>query len=127
MPCELRNSIGQTQPLSALSGRRVAAFCGIGNPAAFRRTIEELGADVVFWREYPDHHQYSAADRTDLANAAAASGAELIVTTHKDLVKLPAERLGGMPLWALVIEMQLLAGGAVLEQALQGVLPSATS
>ena len=40
---ELRNVAGQTQPLDSLAGERVAAFCGIGNPAAFRRTLEELG------------------------------------------------------------------------------------
>ena len=38
------------------------------------------------------------------------------MATHKDLVKLPVEQLGGRPLWALAIEMQLLAGGAALEQ-----------
>jgi tetraacyldisaccharide 4'-kinase len=126
-PCELRDAAGQTQPLSALAGRRAAAFCGIGNPAAFRRALTELGADVVFWRDYPDHHAYSASDQAELDSAIAMSDAELTLTTHKDLVKLPIEQLGGRSLWALVIEMQFLAGRAALEQALQNVLPPATS
>ena len=51
---------GQTSPIEMIAGRRVAAFCGIGNPAAFRRTLEASGARVVWWREFPDHHAYSA-------------------------------------------------------------------
>ena len=83
--------VGQTQPIAALAGRRVAAFCGIGNPAAFRRTLEELGGEIAFWREFPDHHAYSASDRAELAAAIGATNAELVLTTHKDLVKLPVD------------------------------------
>jgi tetraacyldisaccharide 4'-kinase len=120
-PHELRNAVGQTQPIATLAGRRVAAFCGIGNPAAFRRTLEELGGEIAYWREFPDHHAYSANDRAELATALGATDAEIAVTTHKDLVKLPFERLGNRPLWALVIEMQLLAGSQALEQALRAL------
>jgi tetraacyldisaccharide 4'-kinase len=123
-PHELRNVGGQTQPVATLAGRRVAAFCGIGNPAAFRRTLAAIGANVVYWREFPDHHAYSSSDQTALSAAIATSGAALVVATHKDLVKLPAEQLGGRPFWALAIEMRFLAGGAELEQSLRTlVLP----
>jgi tetraacyldisaccharide 4'-kinase len=126
-PHELRDAAGQTQPIARLAGRRVAAFCGIGNPAAFRRTLKELGGEIAVWREFPDHHAYSTSDRAELAAAIGETNAEIAVTTHKDLVKMPVEQLGGRPLWALVIEMQLLAGGSALECALQDVLPAATS
>jgi hypothetical protein len=59
-----------------------------------------------------------------LAAAIAAAGAELAIATHKDLVKLPVARLGDAPLWALAIEMKLLAGDAEFERALRGVLPA---
>ncbi len=121
----LQNKSGETLPTAAVSGRRVAAFCGIGNPAAFRRTLESLGGELVWWREFPDHHAYDESDRLELAAAIGASDAEIVVTTRKDLVKLPAVELGGLPLWALGIEMQFLAGRAGLEQALARVLPSA--
>jgi tetraacyldisaccharide 4'-kinase len=127
VPHELRGARGQTQPVAALVGRRVAAFCGIGNPAAFRRTLEGLGANIAYWREFPDHHAYSAGDQAGLNAAIAASDAELVVATHKDLVKLPVEQLGGRPFWALVVEMQFLAGNAALENALHEILPRATS
>ena len=36
----------QTQPLDQWKGQSVAAFCGIGNPEAFRRTLLDLGMTV---------------------------------------------------------------------------------
>mgnify|MGYP001193105433 CR=1 FL=1 len=120
-PAELRSASGETQPVSAIAGRRVAAFCGIGNPGAFRRTLAELEAEMVFWREYPDHHAYSADDRADLSAAVASSTVELVVTTHKDLVKLPDNTLGDRPLWALAIDLQIVNGEAELIAALERV------
>ena len=123
-PAELRSASGETQPVVALSRRRVAAFCGIGNPGAFRRTLAELGAEVVSWREYPDHHAYTADDRAALAAAVASSAAEWAVTTHKDLVKLPDETLGDRPLWALAIDLRVESGEAELIAALERVVTS---
>ncbi len=119
---ELRNVTGQTLPTTAIAGRRLAAFCGIGNPAAFRRTLESLGGEIAWWREFPDHHAYSVPAQAEIAAAIEAAAAELVVTTRKDLVKLPVETLGARPLWALVIAMQLREGGPGLERELERVL-----
>jgi tetraacyldisaccharide 4'-kinase len=121
-PQGLLNSTGETQSLAGLSGRRVAAFCGIGNPAAFRRALESAGCQIVAWREFPDHHIYDAADRGEMAQVIVASGPELVVTTHKDLVKLPIDDLGKRPLWALTVEMEFLAGGDALTNSLEPIL-----
>jgi tetraacyldisaccharide 4'-kinase len=118
-PRELRNSSGVVERLTTLAGRPVAAFCGIGNPGAFRQSLAAAGADIVSWREFPDHHAYTAVDRAALAEEAAASDAELVVCTQKDLVKLPAPALGARPLWALAIEIEILAGQQELEAALR--------
>lgn len=118
----LINAAGQRESVESLAGRRIAAFCGIGNPAAFRRTLESAGGEIAWWREFPDHHAFSAEDREEIASGARAAGADLVVATRKDLVKLPVERIGERPLWALAIEMQLLAGQAELESALAKVL-----
>jgi tetraacyldisaccharide-1-P 4'-kinase len=79
----------------------------------------------VWWREFPDHHAYRDADRAELARAADAATPDLFICTHKDLVKLPAEQFGGRPLWALSIEMQILAGAEALEVALDRVAQQA--
>jgi tetraacyldisaccharide 4'-kinase len=121
-PSELRNASGQTNPIEMLAGKRVLGFCGIGNPAAFRRTLTEAGADTVEWRVFPDHHVYDAGDQAALDAAVVSSGAELAVCTRKDLVKLPVARLGSQPLWAMAIEMRITAGRDALENALTGIL-----
>ncbi|MGD9635603.1 MAG: tetraacyldisaccharide 4'-kinase [Pirellulales bacterium] len=121
-PSRLQNNAGASQSLESLAARRVAAFCAIGNPAAFRRTLESQGASIVFWREFPDHHAYSRIDCEELAAAVAASGAELAVVTHKDLVKLPLNAIGAVPLWALVIDMRFTVGEAAVVHALDDAL-----
>lgn len=93
-----------------LRGRAVAAFCGIGNPTAFRCTLERCGCHVVAWRAFPDHHAYTASDLAELARWADAAPAEAVLCTHKDLVKLPCTALGRQPLAALVIGMEIVAG-----------------
>ncbi len=46
----------------------------------------------------------------------------MLVCTQKDLVKLPQPELGGVPLWAVSIEIKFLAGKELLEQQLEKVL-----
>jgi len=69
---------------------RAGAFCGLGNPRAFWRTLEQLGTTVVWRGSYPDHHRYSGAELKRLAAQATAAGAEILVTTEKDAVNLAA-------------------------------------
>lgn len=76
------------EPIS-IAGK-VLGFCGIGRPDKFDATLRALGLDVVDMFPFPDHHPYSAKDLAHLAAAAAQNGATL-VTTQKDLVRLPAE------------------------------------
>ena len=123
-PSELLNTTGQSQPLAAIRGQRVAAFCGIGNPAAFRRTLEEAGCEIVWWRAFPDHCPYAAHQVAELESGVAESDAQLVLTTHKDLVKIGAEQLAGRPLWAVLVEMQFVIGQEVLERALARVVPT---
>lgn len=113
-PVGLRSAAGDTQPLDLVRGRRVAAFAGIGNPSAFRATLESLGAEVVDFRAFADHHAYGERDAAVLADRAAAVRADLVATTLKDLVKMPRQRLGDVPLLAVEIALQAERGAAAL-------------
>jgi tetraacyldisaccharide 4'-kinase len=124
-PVELLNSERATAGLELLRNRPVAAFCGLGNPDAFRRTLTDLGANVAAFRAYPDHHGYSRADVDQLDNwGRSLPGDGILVTTQKDLVKLRVVSLGGRPLWSLRIAWQVENGREVLERRLRSVLPS---
>jgi len=125
-PVELVGSGAQTESLAPLSARPVAAFCGIGNPDAFRRTLTDLGTTVCAFRTFPDHHSYSRADVEDLRRWAREQPTDcVVVTTQKDLVKLRLSDLAGRPLWALRIRLQALAEGgtAALDQQLRSIVP----
>jgi tetraacyldisaccharide 4'-kinase len=109
--------------LEELRGRPVGAFCGIGNPQAFRRTLIDLGAEVRDFRTYPDHHPYQREDVDALRTWARSLGKEAaVVTTQKDLVKLRLFRLGDCPLWALRIRFHVEAGEEVLAERLLAAL-----
>jgi tetraacyldisaccharide 4'-kinase len=119
----LVNSASETKPLDVLSGRRVAAFCGIGNPLGFRHTLEATQCEIAMWREFPDHHRYDAPNLASLSAAAARCNAEFAICTHKDLVKVAQEKLGDVPLWAVSIEIKFQAGQEELETAIERTLP----
>lgn len=122
-PRMLLNSFGTEAELSSLAGKRVVGFCGLGNPAGFRRTLQGLGCTLVEFREFPDHHNYTRADIDALAQLAASSGAEALVCTHKDLVKVRLDALAGKPLWAVVVGLEFLAGEAELTKLLEPLVP----
>jgi tetraacyldisaccharide 4'-kinase len=122
-PVEWLNSAGQTAALDLGRDRPVAAFCGIGNPEAFRRTLAALGVTPAAFRTYPDHHPYPRDDVRELQSWARALPADaLLVTTQKDLVKLRVPELGGRPLWALRIALAVEVGEPALHQALDRVI-----
>ena len=121
-PRRLISAAGVEMPLDSLRDRPVAAFCGIGNPAGFRHTLAACGCRVIGFREFTDHHRYTLADQKALASWAAGLGASALLCTGKDLVKLPVEQLGDLPLWAVGIELAFLAGQGMLEARLQSVV-----
>jgi tetraacyldisaccharide 4'-kinase len=121
-PAAWRNAAGLEQAVTALRGRPIAAFCGIGNPDGFRQTLAQLGLDVVAWRTFADHHAYSRDDVEELRRWARQQPHEaMLVTTQKDLVKINVERLGERELWALRIELRVLANAEVLHEKLRAV------
>ncbi|NIP86897.1 MAG: hypothetical protein GTO03_15560, partial [Planctomycetales bacterium] len=66
-PSHLRNCRGQTQPLTALEGQPIAAFCGIGNPRAFEQALRQAEYRLVDFQVFPDHHAYDSGDLAALA------------------------------------------------------------
>ena len=110
------------ESVDRLRGQRVAGFCGLGNPAGFRRTLEALGASVVDFRAYPDHHPYSGADVSELnAWAERLTDGTLVLTTQKDMVKIRLADLGGKPLFALKIGLGFRSGEEDFARRLRAV------
>ncbi len=76
-------------PVDSLTGRKAAAFAGIAGPEGFFDALVNCGIDIRANLSFPDHHRYSPQDLARVAEAASGSGAEFILTTAKDAVRLP--------------------------------------
>lgn len=75
----------------------------------------------MWQRALPDHFEYPEEAIKLLKDGITESGAEWVVTTEKDLVKLPEDMLP-LPIKALRMQMDFLEGEAQLtEQLLQTV------
>jgi tetraacyldisaccharide 4'-kinase len=103
---------GAIHPPETLRGRRSLAFAGIAAPADFRALLEQHGMVVADLVPFPDHHVYSRSDLRELASQAGATGAEMLITTEKDAVRLagpPVQSLAGcMPIWVLRLRLRLV-------------------
>jgi tetraacyldisaccharide 4'-kinase len=122
-PQQLVGSDGRMAPLETIAGRPVAAFCGIGNPGGFRRTLASVGAQVLDLREFADHHAYSRDDVAVLAGWVESLDVDAVVCTAKDLVKLRLDRIGDRPLWALGIAVEITRGREDFEALLERFVP----
>ncbi len=123
-PRRLISAAGAEMPLEAVRGQPVAAFCGIGNPAGFRHTLETCGCRLLGFRAFSDHHRYTPAELEQLSDWAKGLGASMLVCTGKDLVKLSADHFGDLPLWAVGIEIEFLSGRQSLQSRLERLCPA---
>jgi len=72
-------------------------FCGIAHPDLFQQTLTSQGYSLADFLPLADHQRYSEAQMDRLLAQARKSGAQWLLTTEKDLVKL-AGRAAHLPL-----------------------------
>ncbi|MEI7974077.1 MAG: tetraacyldisaccharide 4'-kinase [Bdellovibrio sp.] len=71
------------------TGRRVFGFAGIGRPESFEASLKnESFYELVGFQGFPDHYNYQIQDLERLRQMATDAGAELLITTEKDAVKI---------------------------------------
>ncbi len=71
-----------------LQGRRVFAFSGLADNRDFRRTIAGFKCVMTGFLEFPDHHPYSDKDFENIVQSAKSIGADCLITTEKDYVRI---------------------------------------
>jgi len=106
----VEQATGKRFSLAQRPFERAGAFCGLGNPESFRRTLEHMGVHPVDWTEFDDHHRYRPREIQHAAHQAAVRGATALVTTEKDAVNLCdgwAELLAPLSLYWLQVGMRV--------------------
>jgi tetraacyldisaccharide 4'-kinase len=91
------------EAVATLTGHKVLAFAGIGDPDKFFATVEGSGIQVPARQAFPDHHRYTPADAAVLLRRAEQERLVLL-TTEKDFVRLA----GDEKLSALVAQTRTL-------------------
>jgi tetraacyldisaccharide 4'-kinase len=122
-PTQLWDGISQELvSLDRLANGRVSLLSSIGDPEGFEDTVRRLGATVVSHMAYPDHHRYRPSDWQDVLDVASRAGAEALVTTEKDWIRLQRLTAHGsrltVPIWVLRVQMRLLSGEDLLDDRL---------
>ena len=82
-------------------------FCGIGNPRAFFRDLQNWKFTLVGQCEFADHHSYDARDAVELASAARACGAKALITTEKDAQNLSGVSFADFPVYVAIIDLEI--------------------
>lgn len=121
---DVRLSDGRTMPVESLKGRRLFAFCGIGNPDAFLDRLNRQGLTVVGSRIFNDHHTYTPADVAALHDQARHAGAEMLLCTEKDWDKAasPSRRTEEIPLACLRLRLEFVDGADRIEALIDRTL-----
>ncbi len=98
----------QTRDASEIAGKKCLAFSGIANNADFKRLLLEIGCAPVACLHFPDHHKYSNADILSILRSAKQYGAETLVTTEKDAVKLAKHDFSPFRIYAAGVRISFI-------------------
>lgn len=109
------------EPLTFLKGRRVLAFSGIATPESFEKFLRDLGGLIVARERFLDHYRYGEEDLAELFELAQREGAECLVTTEKDAVRLAENYPCPLPLYYLRLEIEILRGAADFDEAVSRI------
>lgn len=95
----------QDKPVDSIKGKKAGIFCGIAHPDYFCKTVREEGAEIVGQLVVADHGDYDPEKLVDYAQFCLKKGADILICTEKDRVKL-VESLE-LPLPVVWVKMKL--------------------
>lgn len=79
---------GQTYNMQRLTATPIAVVCGIGNPDQFVSDLIHFAPILVYKQHFPDHHWFRPKELQQIYAEATRQGAQFIITTEKDWVRL---------------------------------------
>ncbi|MGE5196659.1 MAG: tetraacyldisaccharide 4'-kinase, partial [Anaerolineae bacterium] len=99
----------EVQDKMAIRNKRVALFCGIAKPLHFEKTLRKVGVEIVDRLVTLDHVGFARKRLEAFAHSAAKAGAEFLVCTEKDAVKLPKGWNVDLPIVPLKTRLEIVA------------------
>ncbi|MBF0504574.1 MAG: tetraacyldisaccharide 4'-kinase [Candidatus Omnitrophica bacterium] len=99
-------------PVDFLKNIPVAGFCAIGDPVSFVSELKNSGARIMGVFTYRDHHIYHQKDIQGMVDFCRAQTVPILVTTHKDAVKLHKFKglFNGLRLVYIPIQLEITKG-----------------
>ena len=92
---------------NVLQGKKVCAFCGLAQPASFKKLLIEAGSEIMSFIDFPDHYAYDERDLEDLKKHFLKCKADYWITTEKDAMRLEAYPQFLKTLCILRMEMEI--------------------
>ena len=102
---------------------RVAILAAIARPERFVNAVRKLGYSVTREITFRDHHWFTASEIDQVQQQARAAGAEAILTTEKDAVRLAPERGGAVPVMYLPIDARIEPADAFIHWLFERIGP----
>jgi tetraacyldisaccharide 4'-kinase len=97
---------GAIYDIDQFAGWNAFVMCGIGNPQAFLEDVIQAGMNIAGERFFADHHAFTQKELDQVSCAAQSAGADMIVTTEKDAVRLEGLDCGEVPIYAARLKIQ---------------------
>lgn len=97
----------QEVSLEEMAGMSVAAMAGLARPEVLAASLHEAGVDLKHFFPFPDHHAFTAPELAGLVAAAHRLGAQGLVTTEKDWMRLAGTWRADLPLYVVHLEVDL--------------------
>ena len=112
--------------IEEIKSKKIFAFCGIGNPNAFLKTITGLGIKIVGSKVFNDHYHYTNDCLAGICEQAKRLKADLVLTTQKDWFSSPLSatvRVKDDENFAyLAIELKFISGEDKITQLIEEAL-----
>jgi len=112
---------GEINSFEKLEGLKGLAFAGIADPNQFFDSLEKCGVQLVATLAFPDHTDYGDDEIAALAKLKRSSTADYLITTSKDAVKIPVNRVNEFPFYVAQLEV-FFHDEAILKAALDNHL-----
>ncbi len=103
---------GKILELNSFLNQKVIGFCAIGDPSSFQWALQATGVILSSIFTFGDHHNYAEEDLKEMLELARKENMNILVTTHKDAVKIYnfKEALKGMTVLSLDIDLRIFQG-----------------